>query len=730
MRLLIVSNRLPITAVQAEGELTLQESVGGLATGLSAYLASIRESSEYLWIGWPGSTVDEADQESLRSKMLSQFHACPVFLSEQEMERFYHGFCNSTIWALFHYFPSYVTYYEEYWRDYKRVNENFCKVICEIVKPGDVIWIHDYHLMLLPRMLREKIPEIPIGFFLHIPFPAFEVFRLLPSKWRSEILKGLLGADLIGFHTHDYVQYFLRCVLRILGYEHNMGEILVQDRLVRVDTFPMGIDFQKHQDGAQSDEAQKEKKELKQTLGDSKVILSIDRLDYSKGILNRLQGYEAFLQKSPGWQGKVVLVVVVVPSRVGVEHYQVMKRQIDETVGRINGRFARINWTPILYQYKSLSFYPLIALYSESDVILVTPLRDGMNLIAKEYVASRMDKTGVLILSEMAGASNELGEAIIINPNNVEEIADSLIEALEMPKEEQIRRNEIMQHRLKRYNVVRWANDFIQSLLSLQTVQNRFQSKLLSPQTAEALLRDYGQAQHRMILLDYDGTLVPFTARPDMAHPDEKLLTTLKRLSEHPGTDLVLISGRDKKTLGNWFSTIDIAMIAEHGVWIKERGRDWKLLKTLANDWKKQIIPIFEIYADRLPGAFVEEKEFSLVYHYREADPELASQRVKEFTDHLVHFTANLDVQVLKGSKVVEMRNAGINKGTAATYLLSKVAYDFILAIGDDWTDEDLFRILPKSAYSFKVGISASHAKYNLRSHTDVLQLIGDIAAI
>ncbi len=729
MRLLVVSNRLPITIIEKEGKLRFKESVGGLVSGLSAYLDSLSGSSftksEYIWVGWPGIAVDDKTKEELRLKALTEFHAYPVFLSEKVMEKFYHGFCNKTIWPLFHYFPSYAVYEEDYWLHYKKVNEAFCDAVMEIIKPDDVVWVHDYHLMLLPRLLREKISN-PIGFFLHIPFPSYEIFRLLPEKWRKEMLEGLLGADLIGFHTHDYTQYFLRCALRILGYEHNIGKLILEDHIAKADTFPMGIDFQKFYNAVNSQEVQEERAKLKKTLADFKVILSIDRLDYTKGIINRLQGYEIFLEKNPQWRGKIILVLRVVPSRIGVEQYQQMKKQIDELVGRINGRFGNIYWTPISYQYRFLPFHHLVALYNIADVALITPLRDGMNLIAKEYITTRTDKAGVLILSEMAGASKELGEAIRINPNNREEIADAIKEALEMPLEEQVRRNQIMQNRLKRYDVTKWADDFIQKLLSIREEQKRFNAKLLG-NYSEQLINDFKKAKRRLILLDYDGTLVPFAGHPQMAKPGEELLKILRLLSEDQKTDIVLISGRDKDTLQNWFGTLSIGLVAEHGIWIKKKNENWIMTQPLTSDWKSRIIPILEMYADHLPGAFVEEKEFSIAWHYRAADPELGSIRAKELMDDLVNFTANIDVQVLQGSKVVEVRNAGVNKGTAGLYWISKNDFDFIMAIGDDWTDEDLFKVLPEKSYSIKVGMTPSHARFNLHNYKEVQKLIEDI---
>ena len=727
-RLIIVSNRLPFTASQENGELVFKESSGGVATGLRTYLNSFQsvrgDIPEYIWVGWPGNSLEGHHKDQLKSRALADFHSYPVFLSEQDMELFYHGFCNKTIWPLFHYFPTYTLFKEEHWQHYKHVNKVFCDTILEIANEGDVIWIHDYHLMLLPALLRARQKKTPIGFFLHIPFPSYEVFRLLPGTWRREILEGLLGSDLIGFHTYGYMQYFLQCVLRILGHENNLGQMSLPNCIVKADAFPMGIDFKKFHSAMDSSQVQKEKETLKKSLTEVRTVLSVDRLDYTKGILNRLQGFELLLEQNPQFHEKVVLLMIVVPSRIGVDQYEQMKKQIEELVGKINGRFGGISWTPVIYQYKNLSFEPLAALYGACDVALVTPLRDGMNLVAKEYIASRTDKSGVLVLSEMAGASKELAEAIVINPNHIQDIAQGLKEALEMPLDEQQRRNQIMQNRLQRYDVARWANDFIDRLLAMKQVNQRFDARVLPDSAKQRLLEHYQRAGRRLIFLDYDGTLVPFKPHPHLAKPGKEILTLLQSLSSSPKNSVVLISGRDKFTLQKWFGKLPLQLVAEHGTWIKEKHEDWKMLKQLASEWKQSIIPILELYADRLPGAFVEEKEYSVVWHYRAAHPEQGQLLARELTDHLVTFTANIDVQVLQGNKVIEIRNAGVNKGIAGQHLISQERFDFVLAIGDDWTDEDLFIILPDPAYTIRVGITNSHARFNLRDSGEVIALL------
>jgi len=721
-RLVIVANRLPI-AIKKNGEkFKFQQSPGGLVSGLKTYLEGKHEAfDDYIWVGWPGITVGDKEKEDVKDK-LKKIKCHPVFLPEKSMENFYNGFCNSTLWPLFHYFPSYVKYKEEYWNFYNEVNKIFCDALMEILREDDIVWIHDYHLMLLPMTLRSQIQNITIGFFLHIPFPSYELFRLLPRKWQRDILEGLLGADLIGFHTYGYVQHFLRSIIRVLGYDHEMGKIY-GERVIKADVFPMGIDFNKFNRSIDNMNVRKNFGKIEKVLKNFKIILSIDRLDYTKGIINRLHGYELFLEKNPQWHNKVVLVLVLVPSRVGVEHYQMMKRQIDEYVGKINGKFGNIKWTPINYQFTSLPFEILVSYYAISDVALITPLRDGMNLVAKEYIATRSDEKGVLILSEMAGASKELIEAIIINPNSLEEIADALKRSLEMPMEEQIRRNKIMQNRLKRYDIIKWGNDFISELLSMKEEQKCLEMRLLKKSDERIMIRDYINANKRLIFLDYDGTLVPFADRPENAVPCDEILEILRKFSNDDKNYVIITSGRDMKTLQEWFGNFSVGFVAEHGVYIKEKDGEWRQIRKLDTKWKSKILSIFQDYVDRVPYSFIEEKDFSVVWHYRKSDPELASQKAKELMDEIINFTANLDVQVLRGNKVIEVRNGGVNKGSAAMQFM-KENYDFILAIGDDWTDEDLFRILPKDTYTIRVGVFQSYARFNLHNYFEVVKLL------
>lgn len=718
-RVLIVSNRLPTSIVKRKGVLNYHRSAGGLATGLSSL------SYEGNWIGWPGYSTNNEEEKEQISERLSFDNMHPIFLSKEDVEKYYEGFSNNTIWPLFHYFAQYTVYNQAFWDAYEKVNSLFCEEVLKITEPNDIIWINDYHLMLLPGMIREKLTEATIGFFLHIPFPSFEIFRFLP--WRDEILQGLLGADLVGFHTFDYVRHFHSAVTRLIRIEHTFGKLTYGDRLIQVDSFPMGIDFRKYAEATQKSAVKKEITKTKKKIGKRKIILSIDRLDYSKGIMQRLEAFHLFLHKNPEYREKVTLIMVVVPSRSKVETYKRLKHQLDELVGRINGEDGTIGWTPIWYLYRSFPFNSLSALYAISDIALVTPFRDGMNLIAKEFVANKRDGKGVLILSEMAGSADELGEAIIVNPNNIPEIADALKEAINMPEEEQIRRNKEMQEKLKRYNISRWAEDFIERLLQTKDLQQGMLTKHLNHRMKQNVIDKYKKSEHRLILLDYDGTLVPFAETPDKAKPDIELLKDLKNVTHSSQNEVVIISGRDKATLEEWFKKINIGLVAEHGAWLREKGHPWEIIEPMNQEWKEEIRPILELYMDRTPGSLIEEKEFSLVWHYRKADVGLGETRSRELLDTLIYLTSNLDLQVLEGSKVIEVKNIGINKGRAASRWISKRDWDFILAIGDDWTDEDLFKVLPSDAYSIKVGFISSVATHNLRSYKEVRSLLKEL---
>ncbi len=719
-RLIIISNRLPITVdYDADGQLQYIPSAGGLATGLN----SLDDSYDKLWIGWPGTNTTDEDRQQAIRKGLATHQLVPVFLSAEEVELYYEGFSNKVIWPHFHYFTQHTTYRERYWEAYQKVNQKFAEVVVEQLREDDMVWVHDYQLLLLPQLIRQAFPKISIGFFLHIPFPSYEVFRILP--WREELLAGVLGADQIGFHTFGYMRHFLSAAYRLSGYEHTLGRLSVGKRLVNVDVFPMGIDYQKYANPEVDLEVQDDAFQIKQLHRNSKLIISIDRLDYTKGIPQRLRGYASFLKAHPEWLRQVVLVMVVVPSRANVDQYQELKEEVEQLVSRLNGQYGTFDWVPVQYLYRSVSFNELTTLYQEADIALITPLRDGMNLVAKEYLAAKEHKPeGVLILSEMAGAANELTEALLVNPQDRRSIANALHQALSMHAKEQEWRIRTMQDRLQRNDVRRWAKVFIKQQ---QKLMEHHQKRTEATQLDLAALRQaYAQSSRRLLILDYDGTLMGFDPDPQAVSPDQELLTILEHLVSQSENKLVINSGRDRDTLERWLGHFPIDMAAEHGVWMKQSGK-WTRNPNLSKSWMPEVKSMLEDLVERTPGSFIEEKDFSLAWHYRRIDKDLGEKRVREFRDVLLYFTHNQDVQVLEGNKVVEIKNAGVNKGNATLTWSQQEAWDFILAMGDDETDEDIFRNLPADAFTVKVGLHQTTARFNLPGVQEVRDTLGGL---
>lgn len=718
-RTLIVSNRLPTKVLRTDDGLTFQPSEGGLATGLG----SIYKQGDNVWIGWPGLFLEDAAEEDYIRQKLRADNMAPVVLTEAEIRDFYEGFSNSTLWPTFHYFSEFATYEQAHWEAYVAVNEKFCAAVLAQAGPEDTIWVQDYQLLLLPAMLREARPEASIGFFLHIPFPSHELMRVLP--WRNELLRGMLGADLIGFHTFGYMRHFLSSVAHALGLPAQNGRIETANRSVRVDAFPMGIDYERYAQAAASDEAKGHEARYREVLRDTRVILSIDRLDYTKGIAQRLRAFDRLLQRYPEWRGQVSLIMLVVPSRDQVAQYAALKEEIDELTGRINAQYRTIDWNPILYFYRSLPLEELAALLRIAEVALVTPMRDGMNLVAKEYVASRLDQRGVLILSERAGAARELSDALIINPTDMGQLTEAMHDALVMPEEEQITRMAAMQALVKRYNVFAWTKLFLNQLAYTKMKQHTLATEMLTGEATQLLLADYHAAEERLLLLDYDGTLMPFQGNPQRVEPDQELRLLLRALTELPHTRVVIISGRDRHTLEKWLGHLPVDFIAEHGVWLRPAGEEWQLFQQLRNDWMRELRPVLELYVARTAGSFIEQKDYSLVWHYRRVDAELGEVRARELLSHLSFMTANTELQVMEGNKVLEIKAAGINKGNAASRWLVKYPADFVLALGDDRTDEDTFRALPPEAYSVRVGTDArSLARFHIASPAEVRQLL------
>jgi trehalose 6-phosphate synthase/phosphatase len=545
------------------------------------------------------------------------------------------------------------------------------------------------------------------------------------------VLEGILGSDLVGFHTYEYARHFLSSVLRLLGHEHEFGAVSIDDRIVLVDNFPMGVDAQYIMSLLKQESTQNDLRKFQNMVQkkDRKIILSVDRLDYSKGIPNRLLAIEDFFLRYPEWREKCVYIMLCVPSRTKVRHYALLKQEVESLVGKINGRFGTPGWMPVYYMYRSFPFQRLLPLYTLADIALVTPVRDGMNLVAKEYVASRKDDTGVLILSGTAGAEAELGEALVVNVYSKDDIVNAIAQALEMPEEEQSLRMRTMRQRIIEYDIHHWTRSFIAGLEEANRLKSQREYRRLSEKWKKKLLSDYKRSTKRLLLFDYDGTLISFAKRPEDAEPDTELKRLLLLLAKKRKNHLAIVSGRDRSTMDQWLGDIPCTLVAEHGAWIRmDKHSGWKAQKSESSDWKSQVMPILKTYVARVPGSLVEEKEFGLAWHYRKANPELGEIRSCELFDNLNEFLANTDLQLMHGKKVIEVRTGGINKGLAAQILLKKETYDFILAIGDDWTDEDLFKALPEGAYSIKIGFGATQAQFFLDSPKTCRRFLHDLA--
>jgi trehalose 6-phosphate synthase/phosphatase len=724
-KLIIVSNRLPVTLAAEKGQLEFKESAGGLATGMSSFY----QERNAIWIGWPGN-VPRRQQAEARARLREEHRAEPVFIPEATVERFYEGYSNRTLWPLFHSMPSYTRYAAADWDAYRDVNAQFCRAIIDAYEPGNDIWVHDYQLLLLPGLLRAALPEARIGFFLHIPFPPYDILRLLPQ--RRAILEHLLGADLVGFHSYDYMDAFLSAVRQVSGYENRLGQIAAGSRVVDVDVFPMGIDFERFRVAPDSPEAQAELAKLQGR--ERKMILSVSRLDYTKGIPQHLDAVDYFFERYAEWRGKVEFVLSVVPSREKVDRYAHLKREIDERVGNINSKYADLTWAPVRYMYRNVPFPELVTLYALADVALVLPLRDGMNLVAKEYIAAQRCGGGMLVLSETAGAAKELRHAVIVNPNTREEVADALHRALTMTVDERQTRCAAMSDWLAEHDVRWWAGRFLDRLAETAEAARNLRRQDLDPALRDSLSAAYARAQRRLLLLDYDGTLAPFVDRPECAEPAPELLDTLAGLAADPRNEVVVVSGRDRDSLDAWLGALPVRLVAEHGAWVrlwdKAAGQgEWQSAAPGRARWKKRLLPILERYEARIPGSFIEEKTFALAWHYRSADIATASTAARELIDGLTNLTANTDLGVLQGHRVIEIKNERITKGGYYRANLAEGGQDFELAIGDDWTDETLFEVLPEEAWSIKVGSGQSAARFRLAAPADVLALLGGLAA-
>jgi trehalose 6-phosphate synthase/phosphatase len=717
-QVIIVSNRLPVSVKKENGKLVFHPSVGGLATGLSSYV----KDRNNLWIGWPGISSDELTDRDKKVIVteLKKHNCSPVFLTRREVDHFYNGYSNAMLWPLFHNLP-YVepAKHKLWWQAYRKVNDLFAFEVIRRARSSSRIWVHDYQLLLLPEMLRDQLPKTNIGFFLHIPFP--DVKTLSRLKEHKKLLRGMLGADLIGFHTPGYVKNFLDNTQA-----NNFGvagddQVVLSNRVVRVADFPMGIDYKKYSDARQSKSVKAAVKKFRHKYRGKKIIVAVDRLDPSKGLAERLIAYKKFLEQNPSLLGEVVFSMVAAPSRTDIEAYQRLAKRLDKLVADINQTFGTPKWQPVDYMNQSQPFEVVTALFQIADVAFIAPLRDGMNLAAKEFVASnRMN--GVLILSQTAGAAEELGDALLVNPRKPASLVDALQQSLTIPKPEiKLRLNKMKDH-LSRNTVQAWAKTFVDTLQQ-PVPGSDLLTRSLKGVPEELLIRQYVKAKKRLLLLDYDGSLVPFSDNLKDPNPGKRLLAMLEELGKDERNEVVVVSGRSARDLEAWLGHLPIHLVAEHGAAIRKAGHKWQLLERVENRWKHAIEPILLNYAAQTPGAQVEVKLHSLVWHYRGASPYYAQKYTVTIKKVLKPLLKKYGVQMFQGNKILEIKNPHISKGEAIQRWLKK-PHDFILVVGDDFTDEDMFKVMPASAYSIKVGRGMTAARFRLESTKEIKNLL------
>jgi trehalose 6-phosphate synthase/phosphatase len=709
-----------------DGKLEFSSSIGGLATGL----ASVTTTGNSMWIGWPGITdeeLSEDDKKTIREHLLKE-NCYPVFLRKQLVEDYYNEYSNRILWPLFHELAVNIKPSQRIWSAYRKANQIFAEEVIRLASPSSTIWVHDYQLLLVPELLRNAWPTSKIGFFLHIPFPSPEIMKQLPHA--PQLTFGLLGADLLGFHTKGYSNNFLAYCK-----ESNIGTVMERKvalvkRLVRVAEFPIGIDYLKFAQATKRRLVRIESARLRWKYRGKKVIVAFDRLDPTKGFLERLQAYRTLLQEHPELHKKILLVMVANPSRTSVPEYMNLKESVEKLVAEINAEFGTRRWKPIEYQYTTMGYEKIAALFSRADVGFIVPIRDGMNLVTKEYVASQQHSPGVLVLSETAGSAEELKDAVMVNPHKQRSIVDGLYEALLMRPSELKRRIVTMQKHLARFTADKWAQSFLDTLQKTSVTSVIPSSMIhrtfsLSTKREKEMLRAYNEASHRLFLLDYDGVLQGFRKRPAEASPDKRVMRLLGKLSENPYNTVVIISGRDRVDLVSWFGKLPIALAAEHGALFRRRGgKHWHVTSSTDPEWKRDILTVLTYYAKKTPGSLIEQKEWAIAWHYRDASP-FYSQRNLVIVKRLLRpLLRSYGLVAKDGKKVLEVVPADVNKARAAQEWLIH-DHDFVIAIGDDTTDEDMFTAIPpNSGYSIKVGPGRTAAKYRLPDVASVHRLL------
>ncbi|HEU4430034.1 MAG TPA: bifunctional alpha,alpha-trehalose-phosphate synthase (UDP-forming)/trehalose-phosphatase [Myxococcota bacterium] len=688
-RLVVVSNRLPVISAPASEGGHWKRAPGGLVSALDPAL----RSRGGRWVGWPGGRLRNAASLNEYAREAG-YQLTPVQLSAREVRRFYLGFANGTLWPLLHSFPARVELDQEDWLAYELVNRRFASAIANVAASGDLVWIHDYQLTRVAPHLRRADPSLRIAFFLHVPFPHFDLFRILP--WDREVLAGLLACDLIGFHCAGYAANFLDCAERLLGarVDRAAGKIEHGERTVTVGVYPLGIDFARFAELAEQ--------APERAANEPRLVLGVDRLDYTKGLPQKLLAFERLLELHPEHRERVVLLQIAEPSRDELPEYQRVKRQVDELVGRVNGRFTTSRWTPVRYLRRSVPPQELSGLYRDADVALVAPLRDGMNLVAKEYVACQTREPGVLILSRLAGAAETMQEAIHVNPYDIDGVARALDEALTMDLAERTERMRALQQRERRHDVHGWVARFLEKANAPVAGMRPFQL-----QDFAAWLGGAAEGQRLALFLDFDGTLAEIVSHPTEARMSESMRSALAACASRKDTDICVVSGRALSDVTSLIDVPGVILVGNHGL---------EIAGGLLAPFSHPDLPLFaarlrelakELEAVCPPGSWVEDKAASLTVHFRDSEP--ASQ--PEIAQRVKDIARDAGFQVRDALCAVEVRPpTDWDKGDAVLHVLrslhGRAWSESVEAVyvGDDETDEDAFRALQGLGVTFRVG--------------------------
>lgn len=732
---IIASNRLPFSWDEKSEKLT--PSAGGLVTALSG----VRSKRKMEWFGVASDKIPSSEIKRLSSKTKSTWRYHPIAVEDERYNNYYNGMCNEVLWPLLHYDGERSNFQDSYWKAYSEVNHQFAESILEQAKTGDLVWLHDFHLLLVPRILKRRRPDLKIGLFLHTPFPSSEVFRQLPV--RRDILDSILKADLVGFHDYLYLRHFGETVTDILGLEVKGFSVERDLHVCKFGVFPVSIDTEALIKSSRSASVQARARDLENSQPVPMKILGVDRLDYIKGIDLKLKIFQQLLRNYPEMRGKVTFLQIAVPSRTDVGAHQQLRERIERLVGQINGEFGAPNYSPVQYLFKSIAYDELLALYQRADVLLVGSTRDGMNLVALEYLAAQDAKNpGVVVLSEFTGAISTLSHVLPINPWDISTSAEAVHRGLTMSKYQRVERHKPMLSYLKDYTSTTWADSFMQALVQNPENFSIKEPKLLSPKRGHRSLFNKvikQIASDRVVLfMDYDGTLVSIEDRPEEANLSDSSRRVLKSLFRCPGLYPVVVSGRPRAFLRNQLGDIGFPYASDHGAQFYDPMSDkgLTLVRGDTHSWMGAVELVMKDYCRRVPESFIEKKRYGITWHYRLSPTMFGEFQARKLRRDLDCMLANFPAHTQLGKKVVEAKAIEANKSVFCRWFFDehlehqKLEDTILIAIGDDEADEDMIGFVEsRGGIGIKVGSGPTKASYRIKEQKEVLLFLRSLSA-